>query len=232
MHKKASKPKFSVKKAHEAQLCLSKHIVFKDRLPKKIRLVGGVDVAYIGDFSIGAVAVLDFDSLGLLESQTAYCKTCFPYIPTLLSFREIMPTVLCVRKLRVQPDMLLADGHGFAHPYRCGFASHLGLVIGKPTIGVAKHKLIGEIESADPEKDTAFIRHNGEVIGAAITTKHGSKPVCVSVGHMVSLDTAIKIVKHCTSANRIPEPILKAHEIAGAAKRKIHILSLDKTSSQ
>lgn len=230
MHEKAVSPEFSIKKAHEAQLRLSNRIVFNDRLPRKIRFVGGVDVAYTGELSISAVAVLDFDSLKVVESQTACCKTCFPYVPTLLSFREIMPSVLSIRKLNIQPDVLLADGHGFAHPYRCGFASHLGLVIGKPTIGVAKHKLIGKTESAHPEKAIAFIKRNGEVIGVAITTRRGSKAVYVSVGHMVSLDTAIKIVRHCTSANRVPEPIAKAHEIATAAKRKIHILSPDRTS--
>jgi len=225
MHEKTGKPKFSVEKAHEAQLRLSNRIVFQDRLPRKIRFVGGVDVAYTRDLSIGAVAVLDFDSFELVESQTAYCKTCFPYIPTLLSFREIMPSVLCIRKLNVQPDVFLADGHGFAHPYRCGLASHLGLVIGKPTIGVAKHKLIGEVKTDDADKATALMKCNDEVIGAAITAGRGFKPVYVSVGHMVSLDTAIRIVRHCTSAYRIPEPIVKAHEIAAAEKRKINILS-------
>jgi deoxyribonuclease V len=224
------KPQFSVKKAHEAQLRLSKHIIFHDDLPQKIRFVGGVDVAYANDVSISAVAVLDFDSLRLVESQIASCKTCFPYVPTLLSFREIMPTVLCIRKLHVQPDLFLADGHGFAHPYRCGFASHLGLVIGKPTIGVAKERLVGQV--AHVEGDTALISDNGEVIGAAVTTKQDRKPVYVSVGHMVSLETAIKIVKHCASVSRIPEPISKAHEIATAEKRKINILSATKTSNK
>jgi deoxyribonuclease V len=229
MNKKAFRPEFSVKIAHEAQLRLSNRILFEDKLSGKIRLVGGVDVAYVGESSIGAVAILDFDTLELVESQTACCKTCFPYVPTLLSFREIMPSVLCIRKLNVQPDVFLADGHGFAHPYRCGFASHLGLVIGKPTVGVAKHKLIGEVETDDPEKAIAFMRHNDEVIGAAITTERGSRPMYVSVGHMVSLDTAIRIVRHCTSANRVPEPIVKAHQIADAAKRKINILSPNRT---
>ena len=139
-------PTFSVKKAHETQLQLSKHIVFEDRLPEKIRLVAGVDVAYVKEMSIGVVAVLDHDSLKIVESQTAHCKISFPYIPTLLSFREIPPTVLSIKKLKTQPDVFLVDGQGFAHPYRCGFASHLGLAIGKPTIGVAKSRLFGETE--------------------------------------------------------------------------------------
>lgn len=216
------KPTFSVEKAHRTQLQLSKQIVFEDKLPEKIRLVAGVDVAYIKETSIGAVAVLDYDSLGLIESQTTIYKTRFPYVPTLLSFREIPPTVLSIKKLQMQPDVFLADGHGFAHPYGCGFASHLGLVIGKPTIGVAKGRLFGEVESAKAGDDVVFLKNKGETVGAMVKTKCGCKPVYVSVGNMVSLETAIKIVKHCARYNRIPEPILKAHKIAKAEKRKIN----------
>jgi deoxyribonuclease V len=226
------KPAFSVKKAHEAQRRLSKQIISEDKVPQRMRLIGGVDVAYVGGASIGGVAVLDFDSMKLKESQTAVCRTRFPYIPTLLSFREIPPAVLCIRMLRVQPDVFLVDGHGFAHPYRCGFASHLGLVIRKPTIGVAKGILVGEVERTEIEANTAFIRDKGEVIGAEITAKHGLKPVYVSVGHMISLRTAIKIVKHCTLDNRLPEPISAAHKIATAEKRKINISTRAVTSTE
>jgi deoxyribonuclease V len=214
------KSSFSIKKAHETQLKLSKQIVFEDRLPEKIRYVAGVDVAYGKGVSIGAVAVLDYNSLKLADSETALCKTRFPYIPTLLSFREIPPAVLSIKKLKVQPDVFLVDAQGFAHPYRCGFASHLGLVINKPTIGVAKSRLFGEVEERSNKGHVALLKHKSEIVGAAVTTKRGCKPVYVSVGHMVSLETAIKIVRHCAQNNRIPEPILKAHEIAAAEKRK------------
>jgi len=217
------KPFFSVKKAHKTQLQLSKQIIFEDILPEKIKFVAGVDVSYAKEVSIGAVAVMDYDSLKLVESQTAFCKTRFPYIPTLLSFREIPPAVLSIKKLHVQPDIFLVDGQGFAHPYGCGFASHLGLAIGKSTIGVAKSRLFGEAERTKTEEDVVFLKHEGEVVGAIVTTKRGCKPLYVSVGHMVSLETAIKIVKHCACNNRIPEPILKAHEIATLEKRKINI---------
>jgi len=223
MRAHSTKPFFSIEKAHKTQLRLSKQIIFDDTLPEKIRLVAGVDVAYAGEMSIGAVAVLDYDSLKLVESQTAFCRTRFPYIPTLLSFREIPPTVLSIKKLHVQPDIFLVDGQGFAHPYGCGFASHLGLAIRRPTIGVAKSRLFGEIEKTKTGDEVAFLKNRGEVIGAMVTTKRGCKPLYVSVGHMVSLETAIKIVKHCTQNNRIPEPIFKAHEVASLEKRKINI---------
>jgi deoxyribonuclease V len=218
-----AKPTFSVKKAHATQLRLSKRIIFEDRMPERIRFVAGVDVAYAKGTSIGAVAVLDYDSLELVESQRAFCRTRFPYIPTLLSFREIPPTVLSIRQLKTQPDVFLVDGQGFAHPYRCGFASHLGLVISRPTVGVAKSRLFGEVEKVEADKEVALLKHKGKVVGALLKTKNGRKPVYVSVGHMVSLRTAIRIVKHCIRDHYIPAPILKAHEIASAEKRKINI---------
>lgn len=221
--------KFSIQKAHEAQLKMAERIIFEDKLPEKIRYVAGVDVSYVKHFSLGAVAVLDYATLELVESRTTLYKTRFPYIPTLLSFREIPPTILSVKKLQVQPDVFLVDGQGVAHPFRCGFASHLGLVLGKPTIGVAKSRLFGEVENAKSENDVAFLKHNNEIVGAVVRTKLGCKPVYVSVGHMISLKKAIEVVKHCTCQNRIPEPILKAHQIASARKRKIHIASAAKS---
>jgi deoxyribonuclease V len=223
MHTGGIKSSFSVQRAHKAQLQLSKHIIFEDMLPKKIRFVAGIDVAYTKKMSIGAAVVLDFNSLKLVETQIALCETHFPYVPTLLSFREIPPTLSSIKKLRTQPDVVLVDGQGFAHPYRCGFASHLGLVIRKPTIGVAKSKLIGEVEENKALEGVAFLKDKGQFIGAMVTTKQNYKPVYVSVGHMISLETAIKIVKHCTRDNRIPEPILKAHELAALEKRKFNI---------
>ena len=202
--------KFSVKKAHHTQLCLSEKIVREDSLPKEIRTVGGVDVSYIGDMSIGAVAVLNYGTLELLETRVAICPVKMPYVPTLLSFREIPPAVAAVRQVKLQPDIFLVDAQGLAHPYRCGFASHLGLVLGKPTIGAAKSRLIGQ--PIDVEGRTVLV-DKGEIIGEVVTTKAGKKPVYVSIGHMISLETAVQIVKHC-SKSRIPEPVLQAHKLA------------------
>ncbi|MBN1244573.1 endonuclease V [Candidatus Bathyarchaeota archaeon] len=218
MHPTAAVQKFSVSKAHKTQLLLSQKIITEDQLPKKLTRVAGVDVAYVDELAIGAVAVLDYESLELLERQTATCQAKFPYIPTLLSFREIPTAVACIKKLRRQPDVLLVDGQGAAHPYGCGFASHLGLAIGKPTVGVAKSRLIGEPKIVAGQ---ALLVQNGRVIGEVVTTKEGVKPVYVSVGHLVSLGTAVKIAKHCVRNSRIPEPILHAHKIASEEKRKV-----------
>ena len=144
--------KFSVEKAHAMQLRLSKLVIQEDILPKNIRYVAGVDVAYTADLSLGAAVVLDYNSLSVVESKKAKVKTRFPYIPTLLSFREIPPTLAAIKKLKAQPDVFLVDGQGIAHPYRLGFASHLGLVLNKPTIGVAKSLLCGQTGAFNQEE--------------------------------------------------------------------------------
>ena len=183
-------------------------------MPKQIGTIAGVDVSYVDDAGIGAVAVLDYESLRLLESQVAICQVKMPYIPTLLAFREIPPAMAAIKKLEIQPDVFLVDAQGWAHPFRCGFASYLGLAVGKPTIGVAKSRLIGE--PVDMRGQT-FLVDKGEVIGAVVNTKQGAKPVFVSVGHMVSLETAVKIVRHC-SRTRIQEPTMQAHKLATKEK--------------
>ena len=209
---------FSVSKAQKTQRRLSHNVITADHLPEKLMCVAGVDVAYIDDLAIGAVVVLDYESLELLEQQTAMCQAKFPYIPTLMSFREIPPAVACIKKLKLQPDVLLVDAQGVAHPYGCGLASHLGLAIGKPTIGVAKNRLIGENKTVAGK---TLLVQNGQVIGSVVTTKERVRPVYVSVGHLVSLGTAVEITKHCACNSRIPEPILQAHKIAAEEKRRV-----------
>lgn len=208
---------FSISKAHKTQLILSNKIITEDRLPKKVKRVAGVDVAYVNELAIGAVAVLDYDSLETLEQQTATCKVKFPYIPTLLSFREIPPAVACIKKLRRHLDVLLVDGQGVAHPFGCGFAAHIGLAMGKPTFGVAKNKLFGEPKLIAGE---VLLVQKEQIIGAVVTTKEGTKPVYVSVGHLISLKTAVNIARHCSRTGRIPEPILQAHKIASEESRE------------
>ena len=161
--------------------------------------------------------MLDYDSLELLETQVATCQVKMPYIPTLLSFREIPPAMAAIQKLKLQPDVFLVDAQGWAHPYRCGFASHLGLVLKKPTVGAAKSRLIGEPVERDGR---TVLVDKGEVIGEVVTTKPGAKPIYVSIGHMVSLETAVKIVKHC-SKGRIPEPLLQAHKLATKERNRL-----------
>ncbi len=213
-------PKFSVKKAHELQLRLSKRLIFEDALPEAVEYVAGVDVAYLEGTSVCAAVVLDCNTFSQVEAQVAVVKTCFPYIPTLLSFREIPPAVSAVRKLQTKPDVLMVDGQGFAHPYGLGFASHLGLILDKPTIGVAKSLLCGNVEQAG-EDGWKPLKYQGEVVGAEVVTKQGTKPVYVSVGHRTSLKRAVEIVLECLGKYRLPEPIRRAHMMANEEKRRL-----------
>jgi deoxyribonuclease V len=214
-----AQPSFSMKKARQLQLCLAKQVICVDALPKTIQQIAGIDVAYNGEFSIGAVAVLDYGSLSLLEARKSRVKTTFPYIPTLLSWREIKPAQAAVKRLKTQPDVFLVDAQGIAHPYRLGFASHLGLLLDKPTIGVAKSLLCGQLGTRN-QQGWMPITDGDEIIGAAIKRDDHSKPIYVSIGHKVSLGRAIEIVKHCTKSARIPEPIRVAHVLATTEKKK------------
>jgi deoxyribonuclease V len=186
-------------------------------LPSEVRLVGGVDVVYVGDVGVAAVVALDYRTLEVIETSVATCPVAMPYVPTLLSFRELPPAMTAIKRLKVQPDVFLVDAQGWAHPYRCGFACHLGLVLGKLTVGVAKSRLIGEATEVDGK--TVLI-DKGEVIGELVTTQEGTRPVFVSVGNMVTLETAVEIVHHC-SKSRIPEPTLQAHNLATKTKQEL-----------
>ncbi len=179
--------------------------------------MGGVDVSYIGNIGIGSVTVVDYKSLELLKAQVATCQVKMPYIPTLLSFREIPPAMAAIKKLKLQPDVFLVDAQGYAHHYRCGFASHLGLAIKKPTVGAAKSRLIG---TPVERGGRTLLVDKDEVIGEVVTAKQGSKPNYVSIGHMISLETAVKIVKHC-SKGRIPQPLIYAHNLATKQRNQL-----------
>jgi deoxyribonuclease V len=202
---------------------ISQKIIFEDTLPDKIEYVAGVDISYQNEKSIGAVAVLDYKSLQVVETKIAYVKTRIPYVPTLLSFREIPPAYSAVKKLKIEPEVFMVDGQGFAHPYGLGFASHLGLIIDKPTVGVAKSRLYGRVRAVDEHKQVELLKEKGKVVGAEILTRQGTKPVYVSVGHKVSLDRAVKLVLDCAVKYRLPEPTRSAHKLATNEKKKLQV---------
>ncbi len=210
-------PQFSISKARKAQRLLASRVIERDCLPPNIRFIGGADVAYKGDKAFAAVVVMDYPALRVLEYSTKIVPARFPYVPTLLSFREAGPIVEAVLSLSRMPDLLLVDGQGRAHPFRLGLASHVGVVLDIPTIGVAKKKLCGKLGIF--KDGWAPIIHEGEVIGAAVISKPGCKPIYVSVGHKISLKTAIRIVLSVCRKHRLPEPIRAAHLLANKLKR-------------
>jgi len=211
--------RFSVERARKLQKRLSKQVIMEDALAGKLCYIAGVDVAYAGEWAIGAVAVLDYASLLTVETRKAKVKMSLPYIPTLLSFREVKPARAAISKLETQPDVFLIDAQGIAHPYRLGFASHLGLLLDKPTIGVAKSRLCGQVQLMN-KQGWSPLTDKGEVIGAALRRTEDEQPVYVSIGHKVSLERAIEIVRHCTKSERLPEPIRMAHVLATEERKK------------
>jgi deoxyribonuclease V len=164
----------------------------------------------------GAVVVLEYPELRLVETQVAQGRPSFPYVPGLLSFRESPLTLAACEKLSITPDLILVDGQGIAHPRRLGLASHLGLLLNTPTIGCAKSLLCGQHE--EPGFDTGSyteVVDKGETIGVALRTKAGMKPIYVSIGHKVDLQAAIYWVMNCCRGYRLPEPTRLAHLAAG-----------------
>ncbi|OGO18474.1 MAG: endonuclease V [Chloroflexi bacterium RBG_16_50_11] len=163
-----------------------------------------------------AVVVLSYPALELLEMQVVTDRIEFPYIPGLLSFREAPLLLATFEKIKIIPDLIMVDGQGIAHPRRMGIASHLGLILGIPTIGCAKSRLCGEHEMPGLEAGSyAELLDNGEVIGAVLRAKAGVKPLYISIGHMIDLPSAINWVTACCRGYRLPEPTRLAHQAAG-----------------
>jgi deoxyribonuclease V len=185
--------------------------------PRAVRHVAGVDVGFErgGRIARAAVAVLTFPGLALADWAVVRRRVRFPYVPGLLSFRETPAVLEALARLAVRPDLILCDGHGVAHPRRCGLASHLGLWCGIPTIGVAKSRLVGRHEEPGPQRGAwAPLRDRGEVIGAVVRTREGAKPLYVSSGHRVGLAAAIRFTLACAPRYRLPETTRWAHRLA------------------
>jgi deoxyribonuclease V len=184
--------------------------------------VAGVDVGFEQDNTIAraAVVVLDFPSLEPLASAIGRQPVTFPYIPGLLAYRELPAVFAALEQLQVEPDLMIVDGQGLAHPRRFGIACHLGVLLDKPSIGCAKSILVGKAET--PENRIGAwtpLVHKNETIGAAVRTKLNTKrpvnPVYVSIGHRISLESAIDFVLRCCRGYRVPETTRYAHLTAG-----------------
>ena len=186
----------------------------------KIERVGGVDVNYKkgSGKATAAAVVLSFPGLEVWETQVVEGEVSFPYVPGLFSFREIPLLIPALEKLKTTPQVMLVDGQGIAHPQRMGLAVHLGILMNIPTIGCAKSRLLGTHENPSKKKG-AFtnLYDQGEIIGAVVRTRTDISPVYVSIGHKISLPTALEIVLKCTTKFRIPEPLRAAHIASGGS---------------
>jgi deoxyribonuclease V len=198
-------------------------VLINDQLDEPVQYVAGIDVGFEQEGSVtrAAIAVLRFPTLELVEEVLARRPTSFPYVPGLLSFREIPAILDALSTMKNAPGLLLCDGHGIAHPRRLGIASHLGVLTGLPTLGVGKSILVGRHEDVPQEKGAwQPLIHRGEVVGAALRTRPNVSPVFISPGHRISLDTAIRYVMACVTKYRLPETTRYAHDLASNQKNK------------
>lgn len=196
--------------AIEIQKRLSAEISLTERVEPialdQIHTVAGVDASY-REIGRAAIAVFSFPDLTLIEQVTATREVTFPYIPGLLSFREGPVVLAAFERLRIQPDLLLFDGQGYAHPRRLGLARHLGAYLDRPSIGCAKSRLTGTYEEPGPEPGAwSPLMNRGEEIGRVVRTRARTRPLFVSVGYRITLPLAVAVVLRCTRGYRLPEP--------------------------
>ena len=188
-------------------------------LPDDVATVAGIDVSIRDDTAQAAVAVLRLPDLDVVDRAVHRCAVPFPYVPGLLSFRE-MPAVLpALEQLDGVPDVFVTDSHGLAHPRRFGLACHLGVLLDVPTIGVAKSILVGESQGdLDAEKGSCVpLVDDGETVGTVLRTRTDVNPVYVSVGHRCTLDDAADLMLDCSPTYKIPEPTRQAHKLSRQA---------------
>ncbi|MEV6134532.1 endonuclease V [Nocardia sp. NPDC051990] len=198
-------------------------VIAADPRPPQFRTTAGLDSAYDDTTRIAATAavVLDSATLDPVDTAVAHGTVTFPYVPGLLSFRELPTTLATLEKLITTPDLLICDGQGVAHPRRFGLACHVGILTGTPTIGVAKTPW-GDYPEPGPERGAVSdITMDGEIVGRALRTRRGVKPVFVSVGHLIDLDTACTQVLALTPRYRQPETTRQADRLCRQALRAV-----------
>ena len=207
----------TIAEAREIQNRLSSRVSRRGRR-RKIRYVAGVDISVRGDRAIAAVPVLRFEDLEIVDLAIVEQRVPFPYVPGYLSFRECPSIMAAMEKLSISPDLILVDGQGIAHPRRFGLASHLGVLLDTPSIGCAKTRFIGTHDEPDTEAGCYTDLWDGdELIGAVLRTRDNVKPLYISVGHKIDLQTALDSVLECGGGYRLPEPTRLAHQAAGGS---------------
>ncbi|MFH1064025.1 MAG: endonuclease V [Candidatus Woesearchaeota archaeon] len=204
----------NVMELKKEQLKLSKKVIIRDDFDE-LNYIGGCDQAYIGNKVISAVVVLDYKTLEVVERQDATADAPMQYIPGFLTYRESPAILAAMSKLEQKPDILIISANGILHPRKIGMASHLGILLDMPTIGVSKKPLVGE------EKDSKVVVDD-EVRGVVLKTKTHAKPIYISPGHRVSLKTAEEVVRKCmVEKHKMPEPLHEAHKYGNKVKNKI-----------
>ncbi|MBC7218567.1 MAG: endonuclease V [Hadesarchaea archaeon] len=211
-------PKIDLERLSQVQKKVAKMVIKKNGF-SKLNTIAGCDVSFSrDDLACAACVVLDYPDLTILKQKTRLVKLKFPYLPTFLAFRELEAMLKVLHG--IEADVYMVGAQGIAHPRRAGLASHLGVLLNRPTLGVAKSRLCGEAEEPGKKQGNfSLLKENGQTVGAAVRTREGSKPVYVSIGHMISLPTAIRITLETAKGHRLPEPLRLAHIIATQAMR-------------
>jgi deoxyribonuclease V len=213
---------------------LCERLVLEDRFDR-IRFVAGADLAFDPETNaaFAGVIVYRFPELEEVERRMAQRKLRFPYVPGLLSFRESPVLLEAFRRLRTEPDLILIDGQGRAHPRRFGIACHIGLLVDKPTIGCAKSLLVGEHDEPGVRAgSTAPLMLEGDRVGVVLRTRDGVKPIYVTQGHRVSLPTAVRLVRKCLDGFRIPKPTRGADHYVRQLRQAYQKLKVEKLRVQ
>ncbi len=191
-------------------------------LTHSVKTIAGADISFnkFSNTVYAGLVVLRLPALEVIEEVGVVSETGFPYVPGLLSFRESPSVLEAWAKLKTEPDAVMFDGQGIAHPRRVGIASHVGLIVERPTLGCAKSVLVGKYE--EPEKTRGAwteLIDKGEVVGAAVRTKNNVQPIFVSPGHLIDLASAINLTLQCDGGYRQPEPTRRAHLLVNALRR-------------
>lgn len=201
----------TLEEAEQIQKELLKKLVLLPLDFSKTSLIAGVDVSYVNDQALGIVVVIS-KNFEVIEVVHERVKVTFPYIPGFLAFREAPVILKCFEKLKNTPDVVLFDGQGIAHPRRLGIASHVGILLDIPTIGVAKTILYGKCERPSVVGQATELRDkSGEVIGFCYLSKKNTKPIVISPGYKTNLESSLHIVKSLLNGFKLPEPVRLAH---------------------
>jgi len=208
-----------ISKEHEEKLRrlqerIAKKVILKDKFHKPIKNISGFDLAFFNDNAIVTGVVLDYKSLKVKEIKIIKTEVSLPYIPTFLTFREGPPIKKVYKKLKIKPDVLMINGQGICHPLFCGIASHVGVLLDKPSIGVAQSRLVGKYKKPIKVGDYSSIKYRNKKVVYAYKSKENCKPILISPGHRVSVNSSLKITKNCVKNHKLPEPISLAHTIS------------------
>ncbi|KIA91610.1 endonuclease V [Flavobacterium sp. JRM] len=209
------------KQYYDLQNNLRDKVIKQDQLPEIIKYIAGVDVAYNdgSDKMIGAIVVLNAQTHEVIEQAFHEMEITFPYVPGLFSFREIPPLIEAFKKLTIKPDLIVCDAQGIAHPKGVGMATHLGIELDIPTIGCAKKRLVGSYDKTllgQKRGDTQELIYNNVLVGKTLRTQDNTNPMYVSIGHKISLETAINWVLKLTPDYRLPETTRQADHLVNS----------------